>query len=111
MFRLPIGRLRALQERTDAGPPELLRRYVTQTWRIDDVREPILQGLIGGGMPQAEATKLVQAFFDDTPVEPHITIAQAVVAACIVGVEDEDLGEQQGEAVQTNLSPEASSGS
>lgn len=111
LFRLPIGRIRALQDRTDAGPPELLRRYVTQTWRIDDVREAILQGLIGGGLDNQAATKAVQAYFDDTPIEPHVLTAQAIVAACIVGVEEEPLGEPQAGGPKPGRSRKAKSGS
>jgi hypothetical protein len=112
LFRLPIGRIRAIQEKCDAGLPELLRRYITQSWMIDDVREVILQGLLGGGLDNQSATKAVMAYFDDTPIQPHIMVAQAVVAAAIVGVDDEDLGEPEGEAeAATSPSPEESSAS
>lgn len=104
VFRLPLGRLRALQEKTDAGPMELLQRFTVGNWRIDDVREPILQGLIGGGMNQHEATKLVQSYFDDTPTLPHVHFAQSIVAAAIIGVEDESLGELQAGASQKKRS-------
>lgn len=111
LFRLPIGRIRAIQEKCDAGLPELLRRYITQAWMIDDVREVILQGLIGGGLDNQTATKAVLAYFDDTPIQPHVTVAQAIVAAAIVGVDDEDLGEPEGEETETRPSPEVSSAS
>lgn len=111
LFRLPIGRVRAIQEKCDAGLPELLRRYITQSWMIDDVREVILQGLIGGGLDNQAATKAVLAYFDDTPIQPHITVAQAVVGAAIVGVDDEDLGELEGEEAKSSPSPEESSAS
>lgn len=111
MFRLPLGRLRALQEKTDCGPMELIQRFVAGTWRVDDVRETLLQGLIGGGMDQASATKLVQAFFDGEPIQPFVVTAQGVVMAAVLGVEDEDLGEPKGEETPPIPSPEASSGS
>lgn len=111
LFRLPIGRIRAVQEKCDAGLPELLRRYITQAWMIDDVREVILQGLIGGGLDNQSATKAVMAYFDDTPVQPHVITAQAIVAAAIVGVDDEDLGEPEGEETGSRPSPEESSAS
>lgn len=104
IFRLPLGRLRALQEKTDAGPMELLQRYAASNWRIDDVREAILQGLIGGGTDQHSATKLMQSYFDDTPVFPHVALAQSIVAASIIGVEDESLGEPQAGAPQKKRS-------
>lgn len=108
IFRLPIGRLRALQERVDCGPMELLARYIGGTWRVDDLREPILQGLIGGGMGQAEATKLVQNNFDDLPLKEFIGIAQAIVGAAVVGAGDETLGEPQAGEPQTSPSPATS---
>lgn len=111
LFRLPLGRLRALQEKTDAGPMELLKRFTVGNWRIDDVREPILQGLIGGGMNQHEATKLVQSYFDDTPTFPHVQFAQVIVSAAIIGVEDESLGELQAGATQRKRSRAARSAS
>lgn len=94
-FRLPLGRLRALQEKTDCGPMELLSRYIGGTWRVDDVREAILQGLIGGGMEVGGATKLMLANFDDLPIQQFIPIAQGVVMAAVVGAGDEPLGEDE----------------
>lgn len=98
-FRLPLGRLRVLQERTGCGPMELLRRLADGTWRVDDLRETILQGLIGGGLDQGRATKLVQQTFDDQPLQPFVTVAQAILLAAVMGAEDEDApGEIEGEA-------------
>lgn len=111
LFRLPLGRLRALQEKTDCGPMELLRRFLAGEWRVDDLRETIFQGLVGGGMGQGEATTLLKASFDDLPLQPFVTVAQAIVMAAVVGAEDEDLGEPEGEGHPTPPSPEESSGS
>lgn len=107
-FRLPISRLRALQEKVDAGPMELLARYVGGTWRVDDLREPILQGLIGGGMGQADATRLVQTNFDDLPLKDFIGMAQAIVGVAVVGAGDESLGEPGAGETSTNRSPATS---
>lgn len=114
-FRLPIGRLRVLQERCDAGPLELVRRYENGNWRVDDVREPILQGLIGGGMDQAMATKLVTQFFDGFPLLKFVTLAQVIVLAALAGSPEEDADEDGtkpvGEPPASPLSPEARSAS
>lgn len=104
VFRLALGQLRALQEKTDCGPPELLRRYATQTWRVDDVREAVLQGLIGGGLDSPKATQLVQNYVDASPYGLHVQLAQAVVAAAIIGVEDEGLGEPKAGVVKKRRS-------
>lgn len=90
LFRLPIGRWRAVQERCDAGPLELLRRYTTSAWRVDDIREVILQGLVGGGLPVAEASKALATHFDGLPLAQFVPVAQAIVMASVVGTEDED---------------------
>jgi hypothetical protein len=110
-FALPIGRLRAVQEKVDCGPMELLRRYATGEWRVDDVREVLLQGLVGGGMDGPAATSLMRRHFDDLPLKPFVLLAQAVVMAVVVGVEDEPLGELEGEAAALSPSPGESSAS
>lgn len=111
LFRLPLGRLRALQEKTDCGPLELLQRYAMSTWRVDDVREAILQGLMGGGLPSHQATSIVMANFDDMPIMGHVAIAQAIVAAAVVGVGDEEPGEIGARGEKTSRSRAARSGS
>lgn len=111
LFRLPIGRLRAVQEKCDAGPMELLQRFLNGTYRIDDVRETLLQGLVGGGMNTADAARLMKSNFDDLPLTPFIVLAQGVMMAVLVGAEDETLGEPEGEAEQKTPSPVESSAS
>lgn len=110
LFRLPIGRLRALQEKTDCGPMELIQRFAAGSWRVDDLRETIHQGLVGGGMAANEAAKLLKNDFDDLPLGQFVSTAQAIVLAAVVGAGDEDLGEDQGEAA-TSPSPAQSSAS
>lgn len=97
-FRLNIGRLRALQEKVDAGPMELVNRLSAGAWRVDDLRETILQGLIGGGMTSADATRLMKSDFDDLPLAQFVPIAQAILYTALLGAEDEPTGEVQGEA-------------
>lgn len=110
-FRLPIGRLRALQEKCDCGPMELLTRFAGGTWRVDDLRETIHQGLIGGGMEAREAAALLKTDFDDLPLQQFVPLCQGIVMACVVGAPDEDLGEPKGEAALTSPSPDPSSAS
>lgn len=67
--------------------------------RIDDVREPLLQGLIGGGMTSTEAGALVRAVFDEAagtakaPAIQFAGLAFEIVAAALIGLPDEPLGE------------------
>ncbi|ADU12037.1 gene transfer agent family protein [Asticcacaulis excentricus] len=97
LFRLPIGRIRAIQEKCDAGLMELLNRYALGHDRIDDTREVILQGLIGGGMVITEAQKLIEAFFDppEIPKRQFTHLAQAIVSVALFGVPDEPPGETE----------------
>jgi len=111
LFRLSIGAIRRLQEACDAGPNTILNRLLDGSWRLDDLRETIMQGLIGGEMPQREAQTLVETWFDPEPKQQFIPVAQVALMAALVGAGDEDLGELQGEAEVTNPSPAASSGS
>lgn len=58
-FRLEIGALRAIEQRSDAGCSVVLMRLLGNTWRIDDVLNPIRLGLIGAGMKEQEAQTVI----------------------------------------------------
>ena len=118
-FRLGVGQLRRVQEKCDAGPGELAARlapYVVLSeersqaieagksppsmilaiatgrlgsWRVDDVREPIFQGLIGAGTSPDAATKIVRQWVDERPLIESLTTAFSILMASIAGVADE----------------------
>ncbi len=109
-FRLGLGELRAVQEKCDAGPGEIAQRLapivravraklpladillggMMGSWRVDDVREPILQGLIGGGMTPTEAGVLVRREFDARPLAlEHFGLAFAILTEAYMPPEDE----------------------
>lgn len=110
LFRLGIGQLRALDEACDCGPMELLTRFSSGSWRINDLRQTLFEGLKGGGLADGEATKLIRATIDVGPLQQYVPLAYSVALAAVVGVEGEDLGEPKGEE-QTSPSPEESSAS
>jgi hypothetical protein len=95
-FRLAIGQLRALQESCDAGPLQIYRRLLDGAWRIDDLRETLRLGLIGGGTTDATATRLVRETVDDfgTPPMELLPPARAILLAALFGVPDEALPEE-----------------
>lgn len=97
-FRLDIDRLRALQEKCDAGPVELIRRVEAGSWRIDDLRETLFQGLVGGGATQLAATVIIRDHFDRQPrgYAQFVSLAYEVLIAGVFGPEDEPLGEPEG---------------
>lgn len=93
LFRLRIAQLRELQEKTGAGPKELFDRVSIGAWRVDDIRETIRLGLIGGEETTViEALNIVERYVDDRPLAENVPVAQAILLAAIVGVEDERLG-------------------
>lgn len=89
-FRLAIGQLFELEDKTGCGPLELLRRVTTGNWRLRDVRETLRLGLIGGGMKPPEALKLIQRYVDDRPLAESVPVAQAVLMVILYGRADED---------------------
>lgn len=107
----PIGCIKRLQDACDAGPQFVLNRLFDGSWRDHDLREPIIQGLVGAGMAQRDAQGLVETWVDPEPKQQFLSVAQAVLMAWLTGAEDEDLGEPEGEAETTSPSPEASSAS
>lgn len=96
-FALRIGELRALQQNCDAGPEEVLNRIRLGTWKIDDLIEPIRLGLVGSGaMNGPEAGKFVTGLFDKHPKAEFKLTALAILAASLLGVEDDQPGEAEG---------------
>lgn len=89
-FRLAIGELEELQEKTGVGPYALLRRLLSNDWKIEDVRETIRLGLIGGGKEPVPAKKLVERYVDQrSDWLNNAMLAQAIVSAALVGAPEE----------------------
>jgi Phage tail tube protein, GTA-gp10 len=133
-FRLGIGEWRKVQETCDAGPAEIAARLAAYAalrqrapnasfldmlaagglgrWRVDDIREPLYRGLIGGGMSPTAAGLLVRELHDERPLTENIALALEIVLASLVGAEDEPVGEPAGERQTTaRRSPGKNSGS
>jgi hypothetical protein len=74
--------------------------------RIDDVREPILQGLVGGGLTSTEAGALVRLVFDEeiaacrAPFVVFSELAFSIIGQALVGLADELPGEQAATTAQ-----------
>lgn len=113
-FKLGIGELRELQEKTRreerdgkytyVGPMKLFSMLSSDDWLTDDVRETIRIGLIGGGKTPIEAQRLVRRYVDEVPDWTlNCKIAANVVAAAMLGWEIEPLGKSEG--AETSESP------
>jgi hypothetical protein len=88
-FALPIGLLRALQQRCDAGPQWVLMRLQNKQWHVDDVVSTIRLGLEGGGLAKTEAARLTREFVEDRPLTESVLTAYAILAFALYGGGDE----------------------
>lgn len=91
-FRLGWGELSKIQELCDAGPFVVLQRLADGTWKLDDIREVIRWGLIGGGKPVDEARKLVKTYVEGRPPSENIIFAHGILAAGLQGAPEEEVG-------------------
>ena len=92
-FRLGIEELRALQQKTDCGPEFLLMRLRSGQWHVDDLSETLRLGLIGGGMDQNAALKIVRDAFDRYPPIDFKVPALSVLMAGVYGPAEDPAGE------------------
>lgn len=107
-FRLRIGELRELQEKCgNRGPMTIAQALTMGTWLVDDIIQPIRLGLIGAGMSQADAAKLVNTHLADGRLKEGIIIAQAIIYRAITGPPDEKLEPPKGKAGETPGKPAA----
>lgn len=108
-FRLRIGELRELQELCDAGPPVVFARLGSAAYRVEDVRETLRLGLIGGGMPATEAMRLARRYVDEVPAwAANASLAYIVLGAALFGPEEEPVGKPKAAKRATKKSDSAS---
>jgi hypothetical protein len=133
-FRLGLGQIRKLQEKTGCGPVGIAARCVvsmaalkamkngdyvllsrldlTQVAEKTHTREAILQGLLGKNVPLPEADALVREWADERPLDESLTTAMEICLAAVYGTEDEKpVGEPQAAAAAFQNSQTEKSGS
>ena len=88
-FRLGIGELRAIEQRSDAGCAVVTMRLLTGQFKIDDVVATLRIGLVGGGMSEKEAQKTVDMALE-TASPYKLAVTAADVMRRFVMFEDED---------------------
>lgn len=111
-FRLGIGQLRELQEKTDAGPEEIYHRLDAGAWRYPYIVETIRLGLIGGGASPDKARSLVRDYVEKRPLLENVRPAMEILAALLVGAPDEPPKKDEGETTSRkdeSISPTESS--
>ena len=113
-FALKIKQLIELQEACDAGPPHILARLEGRAWKVNDVRETVRLGLIGGGATPTDALKMTMRYVDDRPLGENVLIAQIILSAAIVGapegVEDAPPGKPEADQPTSPFQGEKSDG-
>lgn len=101
-FRLTIGGLRDLQQAVNVrrvqagvpavGPAQLLQQLGSNAWWVDDARETIRLGLIGGGLPPPRALMLVKRYVEERPARESVPVAQRILLAALIGVPEDPVG-------------------
>lgn len=84
--------------------------------KLNDIRETIRLGLIGGGKSSDEAAKLVRLHVDGYPTLEGVLVAYNIIAAVLRGVPGDDVGKKdqadraEGRASGSTVNPDGSSG-
>lgn len=89
-FRLAWGQIIKLQEVRNAGPFMVYARLHGTEWLVEDVREVIRLGFIGGGMDEKKAKAMVIEYVENRPLIQSLPIAQQIMKTAIVGPPDEE---------------------
>lgn len=84
-----------LEDKCGAGIAVVFNRLRSDCWKLNDVRETIRLGLIGGGRTPVEAMAIVKRHVDDQPLLPLVLVAHAVLEAVMIGVPDDPVGKKK----------------
>lgn len=104
-----IGQIFELEEKCDAGISEIFTRLRESRWKLNDVRETIRLGLIGGGKTPVDALKLTKRYVDERPLLESVQVALAIHMAAMIGVPGDEVGKPQAEGTATETVTPASS--
>lgn len=115
-FCLPIGQLIELEEKCNAGAPEIFQRLIEKKWKVTDLREILRLGLVGGGgVSPVDANVLLKRYFDDParPLIQHVEPAVNILFTALMGPVDEPMGkgEPAGENATTTTTEKPDGGS
>ncbi len=91
-FRLGLDEARELQKKTGGGLWTLALRIARDDWLVDDLRETIRIGMIGGGADPATALSEIKTYFDKQPKLKQREAALRILHAFGIGEDDEPVG-------------------
>ena len=97
IFRLALGQLRELEAKRNAGFAQIFNRIQSENWFVDDLREIIRLGLIGGGLPPLAALNMVENYVDARPKTESILPATLIIMTAMVGDLDDIVGKEAAE--------------
>ncbi len=89
-----VGLIFELEEKCRAGISAVQMRIETAQWGLNDIREPIRLGLIGGGMAPDKAMAAVKRHVDEKPLASNVLLAYEIIKAVLVGVPDDPVGKK-----------------
>lgn len=91
-FRLRYGELDDLEKASGDEVQIIFGKLLEGRVKLRVVRDIIRLGLIGGGMPSADALKLVTRYFGETTIQAETWIAARILGVAVAG---RDIGEMQ----------------
>jgi hypothetical protein len=87
-----VGLILDLEDKCKAPFAVVMARLENGAWGLNDVRETIRLGLIGGGMKPEKAMAAVRNHVDENPLSHSVLVAYEVVRAVMFGVPDDPVG-------------------
>ena len=90
-FRLSVAGIIELEQKCDAPFAVIFGRLNSGAFKLNDIRETVRLGLVGGGLASAKAQTLVEDYI--MPLAESLPIARAIVGAVMFGFEASPLGE------------------
>lgn len=96
-----VGLILDLEDKCKAGIGIIAGRLESGTYGLNDVRETIRLGLMGGGKTPDKAMTLVRNNVDENPLSHSVLLAYAIIRAVLFGApKDDTVGKQMPEADQ-----------
>lgn len=100
-----VGNILSLQDLCGAGIGTILQRLIGGAWYVQDIRETIRLGLIGGGLAPDRALELVKVHVDSNErgLAPSVVLAIKILERVVIGVPDDPLGKAAAAGAEMGL--------
>lgn len=109
-FRLTVSRAIELEQKCGAPFGTVLRRLESgRDFYVNDVRETVRLGLIGGGTKPDDAVRLVRLYVDERPLAENMPLARLILLGIMFGFEAAPLtGNREAAAIPKRSTPRKS---